>query len=347
MDSYTELNSTSMSYVTPSRTKVFFSAHTREVLITVFKCYLRQLIVFLGIPGNIISCLVFFKQGLSDRIHLLLFWLAVADLTNLATQLLFSPACYLTDPGLAVNWDTVFHAKIVYINLWAGFVSGTLVVVMSVDRCLFVVMPLKARRLLTYRPLAVTILLSYLIPFFCYLPGFLSFTVQWRLDPSTNRSLAYMTPSNWIPVNSRLAILIINFLVLFAKPISLVIVIVCCAITIVHLRRASRKRQQMMGTVPVESDSGDNRITKLLLLICIVYAVLILPEICSHIANAFVPEYFVYRQHHDIFVLVYEVVILTASSMNSAINFFAYLLLSTRFRKTLKDMCFCFRRAST
>ncbi|XP_076455529.1 putative G-protein coupled receptor B0563.6 [Babylonia areolata] len=311
------------------------------------KCYLRQSVIFLGIPGNMLSCAVFSKQGLSDRINLLLFWLAVADLTNLVTQLMFNPSCYLSDGVQAHNWDTVFHAKIVYINLWSAFVSGILIVIMSVDRCLSVAVPLKARRLLSHRPMVVAILLSYLVPLVCYLPGFLSFTVKWRTDPSSNRSVAYMAVSNWIPLDNRFAILIIDLLVLIVKPISLVIVVVCCVITIVFLRKASRKRLQMTGaTNKEESEVGENRITKMLLFLCFTYAVLILPEICSHITNAFIPEYFVYRRYHKIFVMVYEVVILTASSVNSTVNFFTYLVLSSKFRATLMDLCCCFRRES-
>ncbi|XP_076455769.1 uncharacterized protein LOC143290303 [Babylonia areolata] len=129
----------------------FFSVHTRELMKLIFKCCIRQAIIFFGIPGNVLCCLVFWKQGLSDRINLLLFWLAVVDLINLTSQLSTKCACYFTDPIQIHNFSVVINATVTHIYLWAGFVSGALVVVMSVDRCLFVTMPLKARNLLTYR----------------------------------------------------------------------------------------------------------------------------------------------------------------------------------------------------
>ncbi|KAL8569081.1 hypothetical protein ACOMHN_054227 [Nucella lapillus] len=129
----------------------FFSANTRDFLQRVLKCYVRQPIVLVGIPGNVLCCAVFLKQGLLDRINLLLFWLAVADLTSLAAQLLLMPGCYLVDPLHVANWSVIVNTKIVPINWCLTFVSGMLVLLLSVDRCVSVVAPFKAQRFLTYR----------------------------------------------------------------------------------------------------------------------------------------------------------------------------------------------------
>ncbi|KAL8573047.1 hypothetical protein ACOMHN_010477 [Nucella lapillus] len=91
------------------------------------------------------------QQGLSDKINLLLFWLAVADLSNLLSQLLLMPGCYLTDKIQALNWAVVVNTTISNVNWWLGNLSGILVVVVSVHRCLPVALPLKAKRLLGYR----------------------------------------------------------------------------------------------------------------------------------------------------------------------------------------------------
>ncbi|XP_076455697.1 uncharacterized protein LOC143290243 [Babylonia areolata] len=344
-ESFTEFTDTPKSDPRPwESADPFFSADTRDLIKTVFKCYVRQFIIFLGIPCNFISCVVFYKQGLSDRISLLLFWVAVADLGYLVTQSLYLPSCYLSDKVQINNWSTILNAKITRVKTWLNYTCGSLIMIMSVDRCLSVVMPLKARRLLTFRPMLVAIILSYLVPFGVYLTCFLSFTVQWRVDPSTNRSVAYMTDTPWFPVDVKLAPRICYFFTVSTKPVYLVTVIVCCVITISHLHRASRQRSQMAGSVKEKSDAGDRRITKMLLFLCVVHAAILSLDVCAGMANILVPEFYVYQKYHNSFVVLHQMLTNPAFCANSAVNFFAYLVASSRFRKTLKELFICFQR---
>ncbi|KAL8578231.1 hypothetical protein ACOMHN_040992 [Nucella lapillus] len=246
-DGASELGDAGMAVGRPWDTSdPFFSAQTRELLKTVFKCYIQQVISWIGVLGNLTCCVVFWKQGLSDRINLLLFWLAVIDFINLASMLPFTLTCYSSDVILINNINVIVHTKINRIYVTCGYISGTLIVVMSVERCLHVVIPFKARRLLTYRSMVTAIFLAYLIPFIVYLPHLLGNTVEWRLDPSTNRSVAYMTPTTWFPL-ARYQTLLIKYLNLIGQPLCFVTVAVCCTVTIVHLRRTLVKRMEMTG----------------------------------------------------------------------------------------------------
>ncbi|XP_076455530.1 uncharacterized protein LOC143290129 [Babylonia areolata] len=325
----------------------FFSAETRIFIKMLFRCYIRQIIIFFGVPGNALSCAVFMKQGLStNRINLLLFWLAVADLSNLLTHALWSPSCYMSDGVQARNWDTLTQAKIVHVNMCFIYTSGCLILVMSVDRCLSVVMPLRAKRLLTYRAMVVFIILSYLIPFLCFLPTLLAYKVGWREDPSTGRSIAYMTLEDWFTVDSRILQLISYFYVLVIFPTSFVVVVVCCITTIIYLRRAALKRVEMMENVKEDEGAREARITKMLLFLCGLYAVLLIPEICAALASYFVPEFYLFKKYHNSFSISYQALIFTASCLNSAANFFAYLVLSSSFRGVLKNWLFSVFRKS-
>ncbi|KAL8558168.1 hypothetical protein ACOMHN_035473 [Nucella lapillus] len=298
-------------------------------------------------------------QGVKDRINLLLFWLAVTDGLSLTLQLPMKTTCYLSDPTLIHNVHVIVNAKLARMYLCCSFISGTLIVVMSVERCLSVVMPLKARRLLTYsverclsvvvplkarrllpyRSMVAAILLSYLIPIMGYFPFFLGDAVRWREDPSTNRSIAYMETIDMFSSN-RLHRLIANYLGVIGQPVFFIVVVVCNIVTIIHLRRTSRKRSQMTGKMSDGDSSSENKITVMLLFISVVYAILLVSQICSYIIQFFVPEFVLNKKYHNSFVMMYQVFVFTSSCMNSSVNFFAYLALSSRFRKTLKDICF-------
>ncbi|KAL8580190.1 hypothetical protein ACOMHN_049250 [Nucella lapillus] len=319
----------------------FFSASTRDLLQKILKCYVRQMIVFVGIPGNVLCCVVFFKQGLGDRIRLLLFWLAVADLTNLTLQLLFMPGCYLLDHVQINNWSTIVTGKLGFLNWWVSHASGILIVVVSVDRCLSVALPLKAKILLNYRTMVAAIVMSFLLSLTYFLPSFFAYTVKWRMDPSTNRSMAYIVDTDWFPVNRNAAVSIWSQASLIFRPVLLILMVIFCTITVVCLKRASRHRQELAGARTAEGESKDSRITQMLLFLCFIYIVLLLPEICNIFAAHLFPEFFAFRKYHNTHIVVYQFLWI-ASCLNSTVNFYIYVLLSSRFQKTLKELCFCF-----
>ncbi|KAL8604973.1 hypothetical protein ACOMHN_028601 [Nucella lapillus] len=200
VDGVTELGDAGRAVGRPWDTSdPFFTAETRNLIRIIFSCGIHPVVLYPGILANLTCCVVFWKQGLSDRINLLLFWLAVADCLHLASRIQTSITCYSSDNILIQQVVIIADAKINIIYAACGFISGNLIVVMSVERCLHVVIPFKARRLLTYRSMVTAIVLSYLIPGLTYLPLILSQTVKWRVDPSTNRSIAYTEPSSWFP----------------------------------------------------------------------------------------------------------------------------------------------------
>ncbi|KAL8588044.1 hypothetical protein ACOMHN_061210 [Nucella lapillus] len=243
----------------------FMSASTRDLLRRMLKCYIQQPIIFVGIPGNVLCCAVFLKQGLSDRINLLLFWLAVADLNNLMTQLMMMYDCYLVDPVLLTTMGAVYTTYIGPLTWWLAFASGAVTLLLSVDRCLSVALPFQAKRLLQYRLTVAAISVSYLLPLTFSLFNYMAYTLRWRTDLSTNRSVAYMAPTTWLPMENKLAFDLKAYFSAITGPVFLVVMIVCCTITIMHLRRASQSRVKMSGNMTEEAKSGENRINVMLM----------------------------------------------------------------------------------
>ncbi|KAL8623473.1 hypothetical protein ACOMHN_015681 [Nucella lapillus] len=212
--------------------------------------------------------------------------------------------CYFSDDLQRKNWEVFVTAKLTFVNVWTNFVSGTLIVIMSVDRCLCVAMPLKSAKLLTYRPMVAAIALTWVAELACYLPLFLVFSVKWRVDPTTNRTVAYRAVSDWFTTDTTMVFNIPNYISLIVMPLSLVVVVVCCTITILHLRRASRHRRKMVASAKEgEGDSEVNRITRMLLVLCVVYVICILPRVCVDLTYNILPGFFHYQKYHNSFIV--------------------------------------------
>ena len=176
------------------------------------------------------------------------------------------------------------------------------------------------------------ILLVYAVIFALYAPNLFVYKLNWRFNPSTNRSSAYLVQnyalSSVIPV--------ITGVVFIVKPISILVVIICSSVSIEKLRRATMKRRAMRESQSAASQS-ETRVTKMLLFLCVTYVVCVLPDVAGAFATYFVPQFFFYRKHHNLFVVCFEV-FFVASCLNSTVNVFAYMALSSRFRATVGEM---------
>ena len=68
---------------------------------------------------------------------------------NLVTQLLQNLTCFM-DSVDSANWNVLMTPQVFYLSRYANFVSGMLIVIMAVDRCLSVTLPMKASRILSF-----------------------------------------------------------------------------------------------------------------------------------------------------------------------------------------------------
>ena len=191
--------------------------------------------MILGMPGNVLNAVVFFRQGLKDRITLMLFVLAIVDFFNLFFYFSFNVSCFIQplDPVLALNVKMLQYAQVLYLNMLAGCLSIALVTVLSVDRCVAITWPLKAPRLLTYRRtvyvLAATI--GTVVAFL--LPTLWLHEITWVADSVTGRSMVQLVPTDFALEGTYVAIGDVFHPLL--KMTCLVGVVISCSVTIRYL----------------------------------------------------------------------------------------------------------------
>ena len=189
-----------------------------------------------------------------------------------------------------------------------------------------------SRRILT------VLFLVNIVPFGLYAPSLFLYKVGWRIDPAANRTMAYL--EDHFPLAS--VIRVIVSVIFIVKPVSMFVVIICLSISIAQLRKAAKKRRAMRDSQSAASQS-ETRVTKMLLFLCVTYVVCVIPDVIAATTTYFIPEFMFYRKYHNIFVVCVEMFFFF-SCLNSTVNVFAYLALSTRFRATLGEMVPCFAK---
>lgn len=124
---------------------------------------------FIGAPCQFVNIVVFFKQGLRDRVNLCLFSLAIVDLAALCSSfLLFSEHMFMFR-----SHETIGPVYAFFVNnkllLFYSCTYGSALIHMTValDRCLCVFFPFRSKTLLKTRNVAIFIVIA--VPLVCFL----------------------------------------------------------------------------------------------------------------------------------------------------------------------------------
>lgn len=181
---------------------------------------------------------------------------------------------------------------------------------------------------LCFRLLLAAVVFVYLSTIASYVSVFFLYTVRWRTTPETGHSVTtwpswttsswttrYQTPSSSSSQSSS------------SLPAS------SSSSTAPSFPSLSweqpRGRDSRWGRVRTRSTNQTAR--------WLVYVICVLPDAAGALSTCFLPEFHLYRKYHRIFLVFYNI-LYVLSALNSSVNFFAYLALSSKYRTTLTQM---------
>ncbi|XP_025085419.1 putative G-protein coupled receptor F59B2.13 [Pomacea canaliculata] len=154
-------------------------------------CWLSiPILLFLGIPGNVVSAMVFYRQGLGERINVCLFLLALADLVNVVILLLLYVENRVRKHVSPDTWFIAIYLGSVRSVEWA---SHFLSAVIACERCFCVVSPLHAKRLLKTSTMTAIVVVCcvVLMAGMCFIITS-KLTVGFMHDPSANITRSFL-----------------------------------------------------------------------------------------------------------------------------------------------------------
>ena len=313
------------------------SLETEQLFDRIKATVIIPVLFLIGFPANCINMAVFFKQGLKERINLCLFSLALVDLIYVCTVFVFYAERLYTqftdDQRFGPVHQYMTHKRIIAL-FGFGYVDLLLVALVSTERCICVLFPLRAQRFIKTKTLAFFIALSVLalvllrlvVVFMYHLACFYELRTQrvyWK--PYVNdyyfRNQAMIRAVDGV---------FYGFILTTGCP---VVVLVATIITVVRLNHVVRWRSQTSSSL----SSKEIGVTKMLVALSIVFFVTCIPVIIIRIVPLFEPRLGpvkVYANTYNVLISIMEICTYT----NVSVNFFVYVLTGTRFRETLRSL---------
>ncbi|KAL8562616.1 hypothetical protein ACOMHN_045880 [Nucella lapillus] len=294
----------------------------------------------ISVPANILNMLVFWKQGLRERINLCLFYLSLVDfLHNIHAFICNIDRFYLPfheDVETGPVFQFIVEYKILGLRglTWlSGFVS----MVIACERCLCVVSPLRSQTVLSTRSTGFILALATVF----ILTGSLVNGMRWSLpcvyDPLTNTTSRRLLTSRFYALHRAH----LNVLSLFAatiQPLTYVVVIVVTTIVMaVKLQKMVAWREQSSSCA---LSSQEVALTRMLIAVSILYIVCGTPNMTLGIGIMFVPGVSFSGRYYNLAIFLIDFTEI-ASYVNATFNFFIYYSMGSKYKHTLRTLIMC------
>ena len=313
------------------------SLETEKLFDRIKATVILPLLFLVGFPANCTNMAVFFKQGLKERINLCLFSLALVDLMSLAFTFAFHAERLYTQftDGERIG---VVYRYIVNSNLLGlyGIVYGPmfLSVVVSIERCICVLFPLRAQTCIPTKAIAFIIIVSVSVLLFARFAVTAMYRVTCFYEMRTQR-VSWQPYVNDYYFRHKAMINALNsvfygFVVTVGCP---VIVLVTTTITAVRLTQMVRWRSQTSSSL----SSKEIGVTKMLIALSIEFFVLSIPIIVLRVVPVFEPRLRAggeFANFLNLLMTVAEV----CSNTSSSVNFFVYYMTGTKYRETVQNL---------
>ncbi|CAL1538396.1 unnamed protein product, partial [Lymnaea stagnalis] len=286
----------------------------------------------LGFIFNLINIVVFSNLGFSDTTNITLLSLSIADAGILLT-LIWLSLCY--NPLVAKsfpNYDFmgVQHLSGGWPNICFSRISGWLTVFITFERYLCIAAPLKVKTILTpSRTVAINVII-YVIMAAAVVPVYLACRLEPSFSPSLNRSVVSLVYGEY---GHELESFSLSFNV-FAQLTAFTLVVLCTTgLTRTFLHKVQWRNKASSSGSNAGMSTRDKKLVKMIILIAAIFIVSSLPGVVGILAMSCYEDYNITGRYKNLFVTTWTF-FFALGSINSTVNIFVYLHMSTKFRET-------------
>lgn len=295
------------------------------------------IISLFGIVANVISMVIFYRQGFTNTINISFFGLAVSDLCCLV-MLLWVGMClnpFVSRSG--VPWVPLEFQYLTgsWPHITCGRITSYITVYITAERCLCIVVPIKIRQITTPMRTTVIVCVIYTVNVVPLIPEYATSYFQWKYFPDMNRTLLSITYTR-----SRSHV---EGLVFFLNSIlgstSFVAVIVFTTILAFKLQSTSKWRSMVtsIGNQQKHLLKRDKKTVKMIVLIASVLIVCYTPGAIISMTTFVEPEFYLGKRYVNICAAMWSFGFMF-QAMNSSVNIFLYYKMSSVYRQSFHDL---------
>lgn len=328
-----QVNLTQDDFLNWKTVQISSSKYIQRLVEIIWFSGLLTTVCLIGIPTNVLNCIVFWRQGLKDRMNLCLFSLALMNTCCLACSLtIYCVSSFVRFYDLTLGDEFYMKSAAALIVVLSGFrlTSGCVGVVISVERCLCVLYPLHAQSLIRTRTVTILIVACFILSQSLFSIGR---TMTQVVTVQIEGKIVWLTvPTEFYLENKVFLNTLIKTLLGTVIPIVMCVVIsIATTVTVFTLRTAMSWRVKT-SFINEDSQSRQMALTKMLVIVSTTYVITMVPFVGREIAVWLVNDCYVLKGScYDIMAAATGIVY-TFPEINNCFHFFIYFHHSSRFQ---------------
>ncbi|CAL1541314.1 unnamed protein product [Lymnaea stagnalis] len=295
-------------------------------------------VCIVGIVGNAVNLIVFYKQGFGDTINVTMFALALSDLSLLISSLWmnFLSAPWLHRSFLGFEPRDVMLLTGGWPHICFSRITCWITVFITFERCLCITLPFKVKQILTPKVVFVAVVWIYFLSFIGISPCYVSFGLMWWVDPWTNMTYIGST----MMLNEQVFIKN-TYLQLSLQFISFVAIVALTITLVIQLQQNTKWRAS--ATTKTEQTGAmsnrDRRIVRMIILITFILIACFCPGNLLQVAWLIEPKFSTGGVYNNGQMACWMFAFLM-ETINSSANVFVYYNMSTKYREIFQQL-FC------
>ncbi|XP_005098384.1 phe13-bombesin receptor-like [Aplysia californica] len=316
------------------------SDNTSDLLVAL-NVYIPVPLTLAGCVANVINIAVFCRMDRQQTINISLLAMAVSDLLRLLGTLwrcvCFLPVVVQSDNLTFEPLDMAMGIGDV-IRFVFSRITACLTLLISAERCLCILIPLKVKTLVTIGKIKTIVIAIYIctVASMSWIYYFNRF--EWEYSTERNKTVLIFKP-NEDDNDIEMSLIVVNN-VLMQYVISIGIGIFT-AILVTKMRQQSKWRLSSSKQAASEASARrDDKVAKTVTVISVTYLVCYFPNTVNMMCMYLVPGYTFFGRYSDLLVNI-SVAVYLFEIINSSVNIFFYWELSTQFRKEMKRLFGC------
>ncbi|XP_025098587.1 uncharacterized protein LOC112566574 [Pomacea canaliculata] len=319
------------------------SYETYQRLNLILQCVVKPILSVVGIPSNIVNCVVFWRQGLRDRMNFCLFCLALADLLYLLSLLCVTqigPLIELVDEMLGKEIYFKSNRYGLAIRDQTRTMASCINLVISIERCVCVYLPLRASSLMKKGTMVKLLASIFVITQVGFVYNFFHYEVVSRQSNVTNKTIYWVAEASKTFKDYYFLFQGVEVFLLTFLPLCIFITIFITTLATVVKLKAALSWREKASSSGSDKQTQQRGLIKMLVIVSCVYIITSTPYVGHILITVFLPGFDMGSRYQNSF-LTLAMIATICTEVHCAFNFVIYYRNSSRYRSELKAFFSC------
>ncbi|KAK6976524.1 G-protein coupled receptor frpr-1 [Biomphalaria glabrata] len=310
--------------------------------------WLLMILSLVGVVANSLTIAVLRQQGWKEGVNISMMVISVLDLVRCLLTIFKGIHGFIeiVSPSDGVSWSNLTTPNAEFLNVLTNYVTFAMLAYVSLERCLCVTLPFTMKSVFNHKVTITTLTMTAASVYGMFIVLFLNFDLEAVFSANFNATIIILVHSRFYHTHSAIVDPYLNIMSMLHPTLCFIILCISSVVILKQLQKSrdtfsSNKKKDLVWNRPppktetlcLRFSKREKRVTKMLLVVMVVYIGNLAPRVTWYAWQIFQPEFRPLGRLNDLFMLSVTAMFIL-DLLHASVNFFIFYSLSSGFKKT-------------